>query len=210
MKSYLRITLLSGIALLLLAHSAYAVTGSERLASALKTLDSIFVDFEQTVINDENQVIQQSAGQLAMQRPGKFNWTYKTPYEQQIIADGKEIWIYDVALKQATVKSIDQNIGQTPIMVLMNSSNLEQDFQINEIGQKKYLYWVELTPIHENGQFERLYFGLKDNQIMAMDLRDNFGQSTQIVFKQHRYDVIHNPSLFQFNASADTDIYHAE
>ncbi len=182
----------------------------QRLNAALKTLDSVHVSFEQTVINDNNQVIQQSTGSLAIQRPKKFNWTYKTPYEQQIIADGEEIWVYDVDLKQASVKPMDDAIGKTPIMVLMNSKTLAADFNINEIGQKKFLYWVELTPKTDNGQFDRLYFGLKDNEIMAMDLRDTFGQSTQIAFKAHRYDVIHNPATFMFEVTPDIDVYSGQ
>lgn len=188
------------------AHSA-ADIAEQRLNAALKTLDSVQVTFEQTVLNDDSQVIQQSTGNLAIQRPKKFNWTYKTPYEQSIIADGEEVWIYDVDLKQARVKPMSEAINQTPIMVLMNAKTLKEDFKINEIGQKKFLYWVELTPKTNNGQFERIYLGLKENEIMAMDLRDTFGQSTQIAFKQHRYNVIHNPATFIFEATSDIDVY---
>ncbi len=200
------------LALLLVSINVQAanLTAEQRLTKALKTLDSVEVNFEQTVINDNKQVVQQSTGSLAIQRPNKFNWTYKTPYEQQIIADGEKIWVYDVDLKQATVKPMDDTIGKTPIMVLMNTKKLTSDFNINDIGQKKFLYWIELTPKTDNGQFEHLYFGLKDNQIMAMDLRDTFGQSTQIAFKDHRYNVIHNPIVFQFNATPDIDVYSGQ
>jgi chaperone LolA len=178
-----------------------------RLSKALKALDSIQVNFEQTVLNDNSDVIQQATGSLAIQRPKKFNWTYKTPNAQQIIADGHEIWVHDVDLKQATVKLMDESLSNTPIMILMNSKLLESDFNLNEIGQKKFLYWIELTPKKQDAQFERIYFGLKDKQIMAMDLRDTFGQSTQIVFSEHRYGVIHNPATFIFEATPDIDVF---
>jgi len=185
---------------------ADTMTAEQHLTAALKTLDSVQVDFEQTVINDNKEVVQQSSGSLAIQRPKKFNWTYEIPYEQKIIADGEHIWVYDVDLKQATVRPMDDSVGNTPIMVLLNSKRLETDFNINEIGQKKFLYWIELTPKVDNSQFKRLYFGLKDNEIMAMDLRDTFGQSTQITFKNHRYNVIHNPNVFSFEATPDIDV----
>lgn len=191
-------------------HAADNSDAQTRLSKALKALDSVQVNFEQTVLNDNSEIIQQSSGHLAIQRPNKFNWTYQTPNEQQIIADGKEIWVYDVDLKQASVKPMDATLNNTPIMILLNSKLLESDFNLNEIGQKKFLYWVELTPKNTEAQFERLYFGLKDNQIMAMDLRDTFGQSTQIVFKQHRYNVIHNPATFTFEATADIDVYSGQ
>lgn len=191
-------------------HALENQQAHDRLNKALKALDSIQVSFEQTVVNDNNQVIQQSTGSLAIQRPNKFNWTYKTPNEQQIIADGKEVWVYDVDLKQASVKAMDETLNNTPIMILMNSKLLESDFNLNEIGQKNFLYWVELTPKSKDAQFERLYFGLDKNQIMAMDLRDAFGQSTQIVFKHHRYNVIHDPATFIFETAPDIDVYSGQ
>ncbi len=193
-----------------LLNAAEIQQAQERLSKALKALDSIQVNFEQTVLNDNSEVIQQSTGNLSIQRPNKFNWTYKTPNEQQIIADGKEVWVYDVDLKQASVKSMDETLTNTPIMILMNSNLLESDFEINEIGQKKFLYWIELTPKNKDSQFERLYFGLEKDQIKAMDLRDTFGQSTQIVFKQHRYNAIHNPATFIFDATPDIDVYSGQ
>jgi chaperone LolA len=201
---------LLSLTLLVISTSIFADEQGDaqvRLSKALKALDSIQVNFEQTVLNDNSEVIQQSTGSLAIQRPQKFNWTYKTPNEQQIIADGEEIWVYDVDLKQATVKPMNDSLSNTPIMILMNSNILESKFNLNEIGQKKFLYWVELTPKNEEAQFERIYFGLKDKQIMAMDLRDTFGQSTQIVFSEHRYNVIHNPATFMFEATPDIDVY---
>jgi len=202
------------LSLLLMSFSSlYAADNNEaemRLSKALKALGSVQVNFEQTVLNDNSEVIQQSTGSLAIQRPDKFNWTYKTPNEQQIIADGKDVWVYDVDLKQASIKPMDESLNNTPIMVLMNSKLLTQNFNINEVGQKKILYWVELTPKNKDAQFERLYFGLDKDKVMAMDLRDSFGQSTQIVFKDHRYNAIQDPSTFIFEATPDIDVYSGQ
>lgn len=43
-----------------------------------------------------------------------------------------------------------------------------------------------------------------------MDLRDTFGQSTQIAFKNHRYNVIHNPEVFHFEVTPDIDVFSGQ
>jgi len=40
-------------------------------------------------------------GELAVRRPGKFRWHYKTPYEQLYVSDGGVIWHYEPDLMQA-------------------------------------------------------------------------------------------------------------
>ena len=42
-----------------------------------------------------------------------------------------------------------------------------------------------------------------------MELRDNFGQSTQIVFENLRTGVVHNPDIFRFSPPAGVDVFGA-
>ncbi len=79
------------ILILILIPSVYADDAEQRLNKALRKLDNLTADFKQTLLDDDKQVVQQSSGQLAIQRPGKFSWIYTTPYEQQIVADGSEL-----------------------------------------------------------------------------------------------------------------------
>lgn len=179
----------------------------DRLNLALTSLDNLQADFKQTVLNDNKKVVQQSMGEVSIQRPGKFAWTYKQPYEQQIIADGKELWVYDVDLAQVTVKPMEQGLASAPIMVLMKQQRVETEFEVNEIGQRKFLFWVELIPKKSDMEFSRVYLGLEDNTIKAMELRDSFGQSTQIVFENLRKDVIFKPGTFKFDPPPGVDVF---
>jgi outer membrane lipoprotein carrier protein len=192
-----------------LFNSAYAQTAEQRLNKALKSLDSLTADFKQTVLNDEKQVLQQSSGTVAIQRPGKFSWIYTAPYEQQIIADGSELWIYDVDLDQVTVKPMDSGLASAPIMILMKQNDVNSEFTVNEVGQRKFLYWVELEPNSTELEYSRVYIGLEDDIVKAMELRDNFGQSTQIVFENLRRNVVHNPKVFQFIPPEGVDVFGA-
>lgn len=194
-----------------LFNPAYAQTAEQRLNTALKSLDNLTADFKQTVLNEDKQVLQQSSGTVAISRPGKFSWIYTTPYEQHIIADGSELWIYDVDLDQVTVKPMESGLASAPIMILMKQSEISSDFSVNEVGQRKFLYWVELEPNSNSNELEysRVYIGLENNAVKAMELRDSFGQSTQIVFENLRQNVVHNPKVFQFTPPAGVDVFGA-
>ncbi|MDH5355832.1 MAG: outer membrane lipoprotein chaperone LolA [Gammaproteobacteria bacterium] len=195
------------IALLLSQAPAHAETAGQLLNKALKNLDNLTADFKQTQLDDEKQVVQQSSGKLAIQRPGKFSWIYTSPYEQQIVADGKELWIYDVDLSQVTVKPMSSGMASAPIMILMKQNDIGDEFTVSEIGQRKFLYWIELLPKDSDLEYSHVYIGLEDNKVKAMELRDNFGQSTQIVFENLRLNVVHDPKVFKFTPPQGVDVF---
>jgi len=188
---------------------AFAQSAEKRLNEALAKLDNLTANFKQTVLDDEKKIVQQSSGRVAIQRPGKFSWIYTSPYEQQIIADGRELWIYDVDLDQVTVKPMAVGLAAAPIMILMRQDKLGSEFNISEIGQRKFLYWVKLEPKSRDMDYTDVYLGLEDGVLKAMELRDKFGQSTQIVFDNLRLNVVHNPDTFKFVPPAGVDVFGA-
>jgi outer membrane lipoprotein carrier protein len=195
------------IVLLMLTHPAWAADAGQRLKLALKQMDNLTTDFKQTLLDEDKNIVQQSRGTLALQRPGKFAWHYTHPFEQRIIADGSELWIYDVELDQVTVKPMDQGLANTPIMILMKQADIEEQFEVSEVGQRKFLYWVELLPHGGDLEYTHIYIGIDDDQVRAMELQDQFGQSTQIVFENLRVGVVHNPATFRFVPPPGVDVY---
>jgi len=195
------------LAALLIFNPAFAADAEHRLNAALKNLDNVTADFKQTLLDEDKKVIQNSRGTLAIQRPGKFAWIYKDPFEQQIIADGKELWIYDIELDQVTVKPMDSGLASAPIMILMKQNDIGEEFIVSEVGQREYLYWIELKPVAKDLEYSQIYIGLEEGEIRAMELRDNFGQSTQIVFENLRVGVVHDPATFIFTPPEGVDVY---
>ena len=192
---------------LLAATSAVADEAEKRLVEALKNMDNLSASFRQTLRDEDKNIVQQSRGTLVLQRPGKFVWKYVEPFEQQIVADGTELWISDVELEQVTVKPMDESISNAPIMILMKQSDIGDQFEIREVGQRKYLYWIELRPRVGDLEYTDIYIGLEDGQVKAMELQDRFGQSTQIVFENLRVGVVHDPATFRFVPPPGVDVY---
>ena len=193
--------------LLFAVDPAFADDAAKRLQAALKNLDNVSAEFRQTLRDEDKKIVQQSRGTLKLQRPGKFAWIYTDPFKQQIVADGKELWIYDVELEQVTVKPMDAGLSNAPIMILMKQSDVSEQFTINEVGQRKYLYWVELLPNSGDLEYTTIYIGLEDGSVRAMEMQDQFGQSTQIVFDNLRVGVVHDPATFKFVPPPGVDVY---
>ena len=192
--------------MLLLAPPVFADNATERLERALKQMDNLTTEFRQTLLDEDKNVVQNSRGTLALQRPGKFSWEYIEPFEQRIVADGSELWIYDVELEQVTVKPMDEGLSNAPIMILMKQAGVSDQFEVREFEQRK-LYWVELLPRARDLEYTRIFIGIDGDRIKAMELQDQFGQSTQIVFDNLRLGVVHNPAIFKFEPPPGVDVY---
>ena len=159
------------IVLLMLSHSVWADDAGQRLNLALKQMDNLTSDFKQTLLDEDKNVVQQSRGTLALQRPGKFAWHYTDPFDQRIIADGSELWVYDVELDQVTVKPMDQGLANAPIMILMKQADITEQFEVSEVGQRKFLYWVELLPHGDDLEYTHIYIGIDDDIELLLFVR---------------------------------------
>ena len=89
--------------------AAAADEGKLLLDRFLNDVRTMSARFEQSLIDADNVVVEESNGVLEIQRPGRFRWVYDQPYEQIMVADGLNVWSYDVDLAQ--VQSILVGLG---------------------------------------------------------------------------------------------------
>ena len=123
-----------------------------------------------------------------------------------IIADGEKLWIYDIDLEQVTVKKLDQALGNAPIMLLSSNQPLDTDFELRDLGEREGLEWVELLPKTRDTDFEKIFMGLSEHGLEVMELRDQFGQATQIRFNDFEMNVPADDNLFEFTPPAGVDV----
>lgn len=205
MKSMKR-TLIAATAVLSLFASSTQAGAIDKLHRFLDTTKTLRADFAQIVVAKNGKRPQQSAGVMMISRPGKFRWQVDKPYSQLLVGDGEKIWIYDPDLRQVTVKKMDAALGSTPAALLVGSNNLEKNFNLRELGEREGLEWLEATPKSNESGFEKLQFGFSGDDLKAMELFDNFGQTTSLAFS----NVQRNPSLpvsnFRFVPPAGADV----
>ena len=194
---------------LFVAQTACA-SGIEKLNRYVETTHAIRADFMQFVMSKSGKRPQQSSGEMSFSRPGKFRWQIIKPYSQLLVGDGEKVWIYDPDLRQVTVKQAGAAIGGTPAALLSgeigNKGALEKNFSLREAGESEGLEWVEATPKSADSGFDKMRLGFDGNDLKAMELFDNFGQTTSL----HFLNIERNPSIaasqFRFTPPAGVDV----
>lgn len=188
----------------------FAGNAEQRLEQFFKQVQSIRADFTQTVISENRRSAEKSQGVLQMQRPGKFRWEYQTPYEQQIIANGEKLWIYDVEMEQVIVKKLDLALGDTPAVLLSGGANIADRFNVKEISVdsegESSLYWLQLLPKQQEASFEKLLLAFAGDNLQIMELKDAFGQITRLTFSNLEQNPAINSSVFSFEPPAGVDV----
>lgn len=167
-----------------LAGDLAADTAAKKLNQSLTELQSMQARFEQWVADKSQATLQHVTGSMWIQRPGQFRWDTDEPYPQQIVSDGKTLLIYDKDLEQATRKKLDNQIGNTPALLLSGDPNqIEGSFavsgyQFDETGELRF----DLHPKDKEAMFSLLRVHFFQGYLRDMYLEDNLGQTTRIEF----------------------------
>ena len=194
----------------LVATQVAGASAIDKLHRFLESTKTMRADFAQIVVAKNGKKPQQSSGVMMFSRPGKFRWQIEKPYAQLLVGDGEKVWIFDPDLRQVTVRKVDAALGSTPAALLVGEgggkSALEKNFTLREAGEREGLEWLEAIPKTPDSGFEKLQLGFSGNDLKAMELFDNFGQTTSLFFSL----LERNPSLaatqFRFTPPAGVDV----
>lgn len=180
--------------------------GLDQLKAFVDSTRSARADFSQSVSGKSGRKPQLSSGQMTFARPGKFRWSYDKPFPQLLVGDGRKLWIYDPDLNQVSVKAIGQALGSSPAALLAGDDALEKNFHLAEAGSRDGLDWVEAKPKTADGGFERMRIGFAGKDLRAMEIVDNFGQTTLIRFSAFERNPALSPELFRFVPPKGADV----
>ncbi len=196
-------------ALLLISQGVHA-GAIDKLHQFLESTKTLRAGFTQIVVAKNGTRPQQSSGVMIFSRPGKFRWQIEKPYSQLLVSDGEKVWIYDPDLRQVTVKKVGNALGGTPAALLAGESGgkstLEKSFTLREAGEREGLEWVEAVPKSQESGFEKLRLGFAGNDLKAMELFDNFGQTTSLYFSNLERNLVVAASLLSFKPPAGVDV----
>ena len=150
-----------------------------------------------------------SSGSFEFQRPGRFKFHYRKPFEQLIVADGQTLWLYDADLNQVTQRTQSKALGSTPAALLASAPDLaalRADFALESAPEQDGLQWVLARPKTPGGQLQSVRVGFAGAQLAVLEIEDSFGQRSHIRFT----GLQTNPSLpaatFHFQVPAGADV----
>ena len=163
-------------------------------------------DFEQSLIDPDGLMLEKTSGTLEIQRPGRFRWVYEQPYEQWLVADGSNIWSYDVDLEQVTVKPQAEALANTPALLLGGSGEAMDQFELGGSFVDGGLTWVRLLPLDTESGFRRVELGFDDGRLGRMVFLDNLEQTTVVVLKNVTVNAPIDASRFRFAVPDGVDV----
>jgi outer membrane lipoprotein carrier protein len=123
------------LALLMVATAVPAAAQS--LDDVVREIESVYsrmtdlrADFTQTAFNKSlNQTIP-ARGTVYLKKGGKLRWEYTEPTPQEIVSDGKKLWVYTPTLNQANVADAPQALAGPAGSFLAGLGRLRTEFQV--------------------------------------------------------------------------------
>ncbi|QIL20633.1 outer membrane lipoprotein chaperone LolA [Thermomonas sp. HDW16] len=167
---------------LLLASGATNAGARDQLNTFTKNLKGLDGQFTQQVFDARGKQKESSTGRVAVSAPRLFRWEYVKPYPQLIVADGKNVWVYDPDLQQASKRPQGAEEANSPLAILLNPAKLDQDFSVKEVGVTAGIEWLQLTPKQAEAPFKTAKLGFSKAGLSQMEYVDALGQRTKISF----------------------------
>jgi outer membrane lipoprotein carrier protein len=200
--------------MLLLAVMAFAVVPAQaddavavaRLTALLSQAKTLTARFSQLTLDGSGTQLQETAGELALQRPGLFRWHTDAPAEQLLVSNGQKVWLFDPDLNQVTIQVLDQRLTHTPALLLSGDvSKISENFEVSHKEGGSVVDFI-LKPKAKDSLFDNLRLSFRNGVINDMQLIDSVGQRTNILFLGVKMNEPIAPSQFTFTVPAGADV----
>ncbi len=172
-------TLLSALIATSFSLTAHAETGLQAMRAFIAAQKSVSGEFVQTVAGKTTR----QTGTFALSKPAQFRWAIQKPFEQLLVSDGKTLTQWDTDLNQATIRSADGLLANTPAALLLGGAGVEKQFGLADAGSDEGLAWVQATPKLADSQFKNIKLGFKEGVPVTLIAQDAFGGTSRIEFK---------------------------
>ena len=125
------------VAVLAVGIPAGAQTASANLDEVIRALEAAYgrindlkAEFNQNAFNKSlNQNIP-AAGAVYLKKGGKVRWEYTQPTPQEIVSDGKTLWVYTPSLNQVNVAPAPEALSGPAGSFLVGLGKLREHFSV--------------------------------------------------------------------------------
>ena len=202
--------------------AADADSGAEQLRQFVRNSKTAEGDFVQQQLRapkaNESQdkglkVVRQTQGHFAFQRPGRFVWDTQKPFEQKLIADGKQLILWDKDLNQATFRPAGQALASTPAAILFGESSLDQHFDLIDGEDRLGMKWVALTPTKDPNTkggndlpYTKISIGMANGLPKALELMDGLGSVVLVTLDKIQLNVTLPANRFNFTPPVGAEV----
>jgi outer membrane lipoprotein carrier protein len=170
--------------------------------------------FSQESILKVMQITDTAEGHLIVRPPGKMRWEYTVPEPQQIISDGRTMWIYRPADKQVMVGKAPEFFGGGKgAGFLSDVSQIRKSFAIELVpAQSDQHYRLKLVPHKAGPELTDIILSVARDtgRIDQVITHNAYGDETRIVLTDYQFDIQPADELFTFTIPPGVDVVQME
>lgn len=172
------------------------------------TLD-LEAQFIQEYVGKVMRQPQRSEGKVYFKKKGMMRWDYRIP-NQQLISDGKTLWLYQPEEKQVFVYPAEDMVKEFGF--LSGVGDLRRDFRLLNpleiVEEKENTYVLELAPREVHPAVSKLSFRVdqKSYYIVQVDIIDSLGNVTRTRLTEIQPNRGLPEAFFQFKVPPGVEV----
>jgi outer membrane lipoprotein carrier protein len=175
-----------------------------RIESRYGRMRGLAADFEQ-VYRGPGARERRERGRLFLQRPRRMRWEYDPKPGKLFIVNGREVWFYSPADREATHALTDSvSDARFPFLFLLGQTNLRREFRsitfADQQGADDDARVLRLIPAANVVGLREIYLTvLSDGQIVKLALVDEAGASSEVSLSNVSENFTAPTTAFEFH-----------
>jgi outer membrane lipoprotein carrier protein len=204
------------LGLVLAPRLAAAPATAQSLEDVVKNVESAYnkvqdlrADFLQAAFNKSLGQDIKSEGTVYLKKGSKMRWEYKTPAPQQIVSDGKTLWVYTPELNQVNKGEAPKALAGPAGSFLAGLGKLREEFTVRFANpsaktDQNGRYVLDLTPKHPTPLLTRLILHVdpKDSIVRQAVIYDQLQNTVTMTFTRVAINSGLADTLFAFTPPA--------
>ncbi len=148
-----------------------------------------------------------SGGIFYFEKPDKMRWDYLEGDKQQVVGDGRWIWVYQPDLEQVYKISYTQAFGSGGLVSLLaGREGIAQRYDLKLLSDDASAVSMRLTPKSGVGETLELLLDADTMDLRTVQITDPAGSVTSVEFNDVTRNVKLEAKLFSFEPPKDTDV----
>ncbi|MDY6853348.1 MAG: outer membrane lipoprotein chaperone LolA [Thermodesulfobacteriota bacterium] len=188
----------------------------ERVQNVYKGTKDFRAEFiQESTVKSINKT-EVSKGRIYFKNPGKLRWDYDIPAKQEIVTDGKTLWMYVAQDRQVMINKLsDVYQSNTSTFFLFGMGDLKRDFDIHLIGSDSNTveegYILKLIPREPQPNINELFLVIHNDtfQVKETYFYDFYENFIRIKFKNSMINRGLSDSLFVFTIPEGVEVLEA-
>ena len=175
------------------------------LESAYGRLNDLRADFSQTSFNKSLNSTIPAKGTVYLKKGGKLRWDYTEPSKQEIVSDGKTLWVYTPALNQVNTGPAPEALAGPAGSFLAGLGRLREHFAVRFLNPAQPAdgdgnVVLDLTPKQPQPTLARLILALdpKTWEVRKAIIHDQFENTVTMQFTKMALNTGLADRLFTF------------